>query len=222
MQHWVSVQQDGVSASVLPLDAPMVTLGDINRGAWPEEFGQRPGNVFSYVMNNYWDTNYRAGQGGRFSFHYLITSATLTAENDLSRMGWGEITPLETDLVTSQDKAVTHSDAAQPSEMAADAGSPRSLDGKQGSLLVVDDPNLLLETWKAAEDGDGTILRFLDLGGAERTVTVRTPTLHLNRVTQTDAVERGATAVPLAGDDQFRFAIHPHEIVTLRMVAGSK
>jgi hypothetical protein len=222
VQHWVSVQQDGVSASVLPLDAPMVTLGDINRGAWPEEFGQRPGNIFSYVMNNYWDTNYRAGQGGRFSFHYLITSAASTAENDLSRMGWEEITPLETDLVTSQDKAVTHNDAALPSAMPADAGSPRSLDGKQGSFLVVDDPNLLLETWKPAEDGDGTILRFLDLGAPERTVTVRTPTLHLDRVTQTDAVERGATAVPLTGDDQFHFTIHPHEIVTLRIVAGSK
>ena len=221
-QHWVAVQQDGVSASVFPLDAPMVTLGDINLGAWPEEFGQRPGNIFSYVMNNYWDTNYRAGQGGRFSFHYLITSAPSTSANGLSRMGWEEMTPLETDLVTYQDKAVTHNDAAQPTARPADAGSQRSLDGKQGSFLEVEDPNILLETWKPAEDGDGTILRFLDLGGAERTVTVRTPTLHLDRVTQTDAVERGATAVPLAGDDQFHFTIHPHEIVTIRMVAGSK
>jgi hypothetical protein len=221
-QHWVSAEQDGVSASVLPLDAPMITLGDINRGAWPEEFGQRPGNVFSYVMNNYWDTNYRAGQGGRFSFHFVITSAASTSANDLSRMGWEEITPLETDLVTSQDKAVAHNDAAQPAAATSDADSQRSLDGKQESFLEVDDSNLLLETWKPAEDGDGTILRFLDLGGAERTVTVRTPTLRVDRVTQTDAVERGATAVPLDGDGQFRFNIHPHEIVTLRMVAGSK
>ena len=221
-QHWVSVQQDGVSASVFPVDAPMVTLGDINRGAWPEEFGKRPGNVFSYVMNNYWDTNYRAGQGGHFSFHYLITSATSTSPNDLSRMGWEEVTPLETDLVTSQDKAVAQNDSAQPSGMVADANSAHNLDGKQGSFLDISDPNVLLETWKPAEDGDGTILRFLDLGGSERTVTVRTPTLHLDRVTETDAVERGATVVPLAGDDQFHFTIHPHEIVTLRIVAMQK
>src|SRR5208337_4260233 len=220
VQHWVSVQQDGASASLFPLDAPMVTLGDINRGAWPEEFGQRPGNVFSYVMNNYWDTNYRAGQGGRFSFHYVVTSAASTGANDLSRMGWEEITPLETDAVTGQDKAITNS--VQPSEMPADAGSQRSLDGKQGSFLKVEDPNVLLETWKPAEDGDGTILRFLDLGGAERTVTVRTPTLHLDRVSQTDAVERGRTAVPMVGDDQFHFTIHPHEIVTIRIVEVHK
>ena len=102
------------------------------------------------------------------------------------------------------------------------ACSPNSLDGKQGSFLEVNDPNVLLETWKPAEDGDGTILRFLDLGGAERTVTVRTPTLHLVRVTQTDAVESGATSVPLTANDQFHFKIHPHEIVTLRVIAESK
>jgi alpha-mannosidase len=221
-QHWVSAEQDGVSASVFPLDAPMITLGDINRGAWPEEFGKRPGTVFSYVMNNYWDTNYRAGQGGHFSFHYLITSAPSTSENDLNRRGWEEITPLETDLITSQDKVVAQDDSAQPSGMPVDTNSAHSLDGKQGSFLDVNDPNVLLETWKPAEDGDGTILRFLDLGGSERTVTVRTPTLHLDRVTQTDAVERGAMAVPLARGDQFRFAIHPHEIVTLRIVAMGK
>jgi len=220
VQHWVSVQQDGVSASLFPLDAPMVTLGDINRGAWPEEFGKRPGTVFSYVMNNYWDTNYRAGQGGRFSFHYVITSAATASANDLSRMGWEEITPLETDAVTGQDKAITNS--VQPSGMPLDAGSPRSLDGKQGSFLKVEDPNVLLETWKPAEDGDGTILRFLDLGGAERTVTVRTPTLHLDRVSQTDAVERGGTPVPMVGGDQFHFTIHPHEIVTIRIVEVHK
>jgi hypothetical protein len=221
-QHWVSVQQDGLSGSVLPLDAPMVTLGDINRGAWPEEFGKRPGTVFSYVMNNYWDTNYRAGQGGRFVFHYVVTSAPSTNAADLSRMGWEEITPLETDLVTSQDKALPPTALAQPSGMPVDANSPRVLDGKQASFLEVADPNVLLETWKPAEDGEGTILRFLDLGGAERTMTVRTPALHLDRVDQTDAVERGRTAVPMVGDDQFHFTIHPHEIVTLRMVEVRK
>jgi alpha-mannosidase len=66
VQHWVSVQQDGISGTVMPLDASLVMLGDINRGEWPDTFGQRPGTVFSYIMNNYWDTNYRAEQGGHF------------------------------------------------------------------------------------------------------------------------------------------------------------
>ena len=35
LQHWVSVQEDGISAAVMPLDSALVTLGDINRGVWP-------------------------------------------------------------------------------------------------------------------------------------------------------------------------------------------
>jgi alpha-mannosidase len=227
-QHWVSVEQNGVAATVMPLDAPLITLGDINRGEWPEKFENRTGSVFSYVMNNYWDTNYRAGQGGHFTFHYEVTSAPSTNAADLSRMGWEAITPLEADTVTPQDKALTPTTAtsaggtAQAPSMEAVGKFSMSLDGKQQSLLNVEDANVLLETWKPAEDGNGTILRFLDLGGTERRVAVRTPGLHLESVTQTDAVERGQTAVPMTGSDQFSFTIHPHEIVTLRLVQGSK
>jgi hypothetical protein len=106
VQHWVSVQQDGLSAIVMPLDASLVTLGDINRGAWPNQFGDRPGTVFSYVMNNYWNTNYRAGQGGQFHFRYVITSARETDAPQLSRLGWEEMTPLEAAELTLPDKAL--------------------------------------------------------------------------------------------------------------------
>jgi hypothetical protein len=212
VQHWVSAEQQGVSGTVMPLDAPMVTLGDINRGAWPDRFGQRPGTIFSYIMNNYWDTNYRAAQGGHFTFRYVVTSADATRPEELSRIGWQEATPLEKDIVTGQDKAQAPSaepGSAQPAER---------LDAVQASLLDISDPDVLLETWKPAEDGKGTILRLLDLGGAERTVTVSSPLLHLGSVTQTDAVERGGTPLSLDGEHGFHFTIHPHEIVTLRAV----
>jgi hypothetical protein len=228
VQHWVSVEQDGVSGSVFPLDAPLVTLGDINRGAWPDTFGQRPGTIFSYVMNNYWDTNYRAGQGGHFSFHYVITSAASVSAVDLSRMGWEEITPMERDVVTTQDKAVNfsaqdrHNETLQPSGVPPGTNSSLSLSESQESFLDIRDADVLLETWKPAEDENGTILRFLDFGGTERDVTVRIPWLHLDHVSQTDAVERGQKAVSMDGDNQFHFTIHPHEIVTLRVVEARK
>jgi hypothetical protein len=228
VQHWVSEQQDGVSGTVMPLDAPLVTLGDINRGQWPEKFGERPGTILSYVMNNYWDTNYRAGQGGHFSFHYVVTSAAATNPADLSRMGWEEITPLETDIVTTQDKAVSvaaegqSNGGVQPSGNRPNLNSPVSLDGKQQHFLEVEDPNVLLETWKPAEDGNGTVMRFLDFGGTERTVTVRIPNLSLDHAWQTDAVERGQTALSIASDGQFQFTMHPHEIVTIRVVERNK
>lgn len=204
-QHWASVQQDGVSATVMPLDASLITLGDIFRGNWPTQFGTRTGTIFSYVMNNYWDTNYAAGQGGHFRFRYMITSAPATDAAALSRMGWEEATPLEVDAVTTQDKALEQ---------------PRPLNAKQDSFLKVDDPDLLLETWKPAEDGHGTILRFLDLGGATRTVSVTTPLLQIEKAWQTNAVERNQKVLPLSGSQGFQFTVHPHQLVTIRLIGN--
>jgi hypothetical protein len=175
VQHWVSVDQDGISAAVLPLDAPLVTLGDVTRLQFPEEFGDRKGWIFSYVMNNYWGTNYRPVQGGHFQFRYVVTSAPSTVPSRLSQAGWEEFTPLEVDEITASDKVVDR---------------PEPLDAVQGSFLQTSDQNLLLQAWKIAEDGRGTILRFLDLGGRERRVTVQIPLVNIESAWMTDAVER--------------------------------
>jgi alpha-mannosidase len=203
VQHWVSVEQDGVAGTVMPLDTPLVTLGDINRGAWPTEFSERPGAIFAYAMNNYWHTNYRAAQGGTFRFRFVFTSAALTDAPALSRMGWDAATPLEEDQIRSQDKALD---------------LPRPLDGHEGQFLVLDDPDLLFDTWKPAEDGNGTILRLIDLGGVARTATLKLPLLTLSQVFATDAVERNLKPLALDGANLFQVEIHPHAIVTLRLV----
>ena len=204
VQHWVSVQQDGVSATVMPLDAALVTLGDINRGDWPTAFGQRPGSIFSYVMNNYWHTNYRAAQGGSFRFRYVITSAAQTDAPRLSRMAWEEATPLEQDQIQSQDKAID---------------KPGRLSGDQGTFLSVEDPDLLLDTWKPAEDGKGTILRLIDLGGRTRKVTIGVPLATIAKVMQTDAVERDQGPIEPDGPHAFTIEVRPHQIVTVRLIA---
>jgi len=207
IQHWISVQQDGMSATVMPLDAPLATFGDINRGEWPTEFGQRAGNIFSYAMNNYWHTNYRAAQGGHFRFRYVITSATRTDAAVLSRMGWQESTPLEHDEIRSQDKALD---------------LPRPLNGNEASFLTIDDPDLLLDTWKPAEDGKGTILRFIDLGGEPRTVTVHTPLLSISNIVETDAVERDQKPIDPEDVHTFKIAVRAHQILTVRLIFQSK
>jgi hypothetical protein len=202
VQHWASVQQDGIAASVIPLDASLMTFGDITHLSFPETFGMRRGTLFSYAMNNYWHVNYRAEQGGHFQFRYVVTSTRATDAVDLSHRAWEDFTPLEVSEVTPSDKAVE---------------TKRPLDGTSGSFLNVADPSLVLETWKPAEDGRGTILRFLDLGGPSRIVRVGLPHLILEHAWIADALERNQTEVPLAGTHAFDLAIKPHEIVTVRI-----
>jgi alpha-mannosidase len=206
VQHWICTEGDGIAAAVMPLDAGLATLGDINRGSWPEQFGDRKGSVFSYVMNNYWPTNYRAGQGGAFCFRYVVTSALRPNPAELSRLGWEEMTPLETDEIQSEDKSWSR---------------PPGLDPREDSFLSVDDPALLLETWKPAENGAGTILRLLDLGGPARTVAIRTPWQNLSKVRITDAMERDRRDLPLSGPHSFEVQVFPHQIVTIRIIGSS-
>jgi hypothetical protein len=200
-QHWVAAEQGGVTAALVPVDASLVALGDVVRGKWPLDFGQRPGTVFSYVMNNYWDTNYAAGQGGDFTFRYVLTSGNNLEPAYLSRLGSEEMSPLELDQITSQDKALN---------------SPRPLESAQGSFLQVSNPDVVLVTWKMAEDGDGTILRFLEVAGRESSVEVQTPLLNVAAAWFNDALERkqGRLSVSSHG---FRFSVKPFQIVTVRL-----
>ena len=70
------------------------------------ELGPHRGTIFSYVMNNYWYTNYVAGQGGDFTFRYVITSGRNLEPGQLSRLGWEEMTLLETNEIIENDKEV--------------------------------------------------------------------------------------------------------------------
>ncbi len=201
VQHWVAAEEGGVTAAIIPVDASLVCLGDIFRGTWPKEFGSRPGTIFSYAMMNYWDTNYAAGQGGDFTFRYVLTSGDHLQPARMSRLGWEEMTPAETDQITSQDKALD---------------TPRPLDGVQGSFVQVNQPNVVLVTWKEAEDGKGTVLRFLEVGGEANTVEVQTPLLDVKSAWSSDAMERKQTALTTSAHG-FSFPVKPYQIVTVRL-----
>ena len=205
VQHWVAADQDNVSAALVPVDAHLVTLGDIVRGAWPREFGSRKGTIFSYLMSNYWETNWPAGQGGDYTFRYAITSGRELSAGTLSRLGWEEMSPLEVNEIQSQDKAIN---------------PPRPLDSTEGSFLQVDPPNVVLVTWKRAEDDQGTILRFVEVDGQRGTVGVKVPILNLQNAWVCNAMENNQQPINVSGH-RLEFSIKPFEIVTIRVQGTS-
>jgi hypothetical protein len=206
VQHWVAADQDGVAAALVPVDAPLMTLGDIIRGTWPKEFGRRAGTIFSAVMNNYYFTNYAAGQGGDFTFRYAFTSGGSLEPGYLSRMGREEMSPLEIDQITPQDKAIN---------------SPRPLPAGQESFLNIDQPGVVLVTWKNAEDGDGTVLRFLEVAGKPAQVDAEAPLLDVKGAWMADALERKQEPLAISPHG-FRFSVKPFQIVTVRLEGAAR
>ncbi len=111
------------------------------------------------------------------------------------------MTPAEFDQITPQDKALA---------------TPRPLEAAAGSFLQIDQPNVVLVTWKMAEDGDGTVLRFLEVGGQANTVEVQTPRLDVKSAWSSDALERKQSALATSAHG-FRFSVKPFQIVTVRL-----
>jgi alpha-mannosidase len=200
-QSWAAVGGRGLTVCLVNRDSFLWTFGDIVRGTWPKEFGRRAPVLFSYVMNNYWNTNYVAAQGGDFTFRYVLTSAPALDPAATARLGWEETTPLERTLVKSQDQTYP---------------ARKSLPAAQSSFLSVDNPAVLLSAWKQSEDGEGTVLRFIELGGARESVKVSGPLLKSASGQSCNAVEECDRAVA-SGAGGLSFEMRPRQIFTLRI-----
>jgi alpha-mannosidase len=115
-------------------------------------------------------------------------------------MGWEALTPLETDEITYEDKSVDR---------------PAPLDSVQGGFLNVDDPGVVLLTWKQAEDHNGYILRFLEIAGRPTTVDVSSPILDIESAWNCNAMEENQQSLAVSGQG-VKFPVKPYEIVTVR------
>jgi hypothetical protein len=207
-QNWVSAGEAGAEVSLVSTDSFLWTFGDIVRGTWPTEFKPKGSTVFSYVLNNYWGTNYIAAQGGDFTFRYALTSAPKLDAAAMSRLGWEQTTPLERTLVKSQDKA---------------APAPDPLPASRMSFLETSDPSVLLSAWKHAEEGEGMVLRFIELGGAQgaRQVRVSSPLFGAFDRRACNAVEDCAQA-SAGGAGSFNFETRPRQILTFKLASAQR
>ena len=156
VQNWVEFSGKDARVVWSPVEAPLVQFGDINTGKWLKELDLTNAWVFSYAMNNYWMTNFKASQEGRVEFHYSLTSAPPpgagTAADSVSdrvaasRFGWDVHTPLVATWLPARNKGRIKT-----------AGE---------SFLSVDKPNIIVQAlWL---DADGTpVARLREIAGKD-------------------------------------------------------
>ncbi len=201
VQHWVAATEGGVTAEIVPVNSSLVTFGGIVRGKWPAKFGKRVGTIFSYVMNNYWNTNYVAAQGGKFTFRYVMTSGRDLTPAEMGWFGWNEMTPIEVDRVTPND---------------ARYWRRSSMFKPEKSFLKMNSRDVVLSDWKRAQNNRGTIMRFIEMNGSTDTVCVSTPLVQVRSVWECDAMERDERKLPLTTSG-FKFIIKPFQVETIRV-----
>lgn len=202
IQKWMAVHDAGLSVGIAPIDAPLASFGDINRGLWPAGFHPKSSTLFSYAMNNYWHTNYRAGQGGTFTFRYVMTSAERFDPAALSRMGWQSMEPPAIGQIASHEKV---------------ANTQGQLPASGTSFLEIDNPDVALVTWKLAEDGSGTILRLKEIAGRPENVAIGFSHSSVRSATLCDAVEDDLHTLQVSAN-HVHITVPSRGVVTLRVI----
>jgi hypothetical protein len=177
--HWVWLHEgnDGVLWS--GPDTPLFTLNDVFRGAWRRTIVP-DGTLFAYAMNNYWHTNYAASQGGPVTFRFRLS---LLAPGDVAepvRRGWAACEPL-------------YVSPSYTNEM------PGPLIAKDRALFYAD-KGVMIVGAKPADNGEGAIVKLLDVAGQARSVGVWPAAYAFKLARRTTLVEQNGDAIAVGAD----------------------
>lgn len=180
IQRWLTVQTDAGTVVWSSPDTPLVQLCAPQSGKWLDELPITNGTILAYAMNNYWFTNYKAGQDGRFTFRYSLTSGDSIDAAAATQFGLSVQHPLVATVVA--------------------AGKDTPLPAVN-SYCSVAPPNVELSCVKPAEDGKGIIIRVHETGGqaCDARISVKLP--EVSSALLCDLVERNhGPAVLAAGE----------------------
>jgi hypothetical protein len=94
VQSWVDVSNDQRGITWATPDAPLIEIGAMTaEKRWLKETDNAQ-NFFSYVMNNYWHTNYKADQEGTVAFRYSLQPHGEFLIEEIVRFGMSQREPL--------------------------------------------------------------------------------------------------------------------------------
>jgi len=106
-EKWVDISNQDYGVTFVTNDAPEIEIGEITTDA--NAFGWlsyiKPSQtIYSYVMNNYWGTNYKASQDGPVMFSYSLHPHGMFISSTAERIAAEESDPLIVNPVTENAK----------------------------------------------------------------------------------------------------------------------
>ncbi|MEK6255667.1 MAG: hypothetical protein N2B05_13315, partial [Gemmatimonadales bacterium] len=146
LERWADLHDDAGGLQFVSLDIPGIQLGSLGTDAtvagWRDSTDPAP-VLYSYVMNNYWETNYRAGQNGPHELRYTLRPHGEFDEAEAERFA----------LQVAQPLVTRRTGLAAPVP-----GAPLqvSVDGAIVTLLRAhgDGPGLLLRLYNPSDEAD--------------------------------------------------------------------
>jgi alpha-mannosidase len=150
---WADVSNKDLGITWITLDAPLVEVGGItatllggqsNPAVWRKTI-EPTQKLYSWALNNHWETNYRAYQEGHIQFRYILQPHR------------------SFDPVASSKLATAF---AQPLIVAPAIGG-----GRPQSLLTLDNSAVVVESLRPSVDGKAWMLTLYNPGTSSASVT---------------------------------------------------
>ena len=184
--RWVDVSNDDFGVTWVTRDAPLVEVGgitvDVSKpfepGAWIRKL-EPTQTFYSYVMNNYWETNYKASQEGPTMFRYAIRPHEKFDAAAAARFGIETSQPLIAVPVDPKTAVTNSFFTVEPKEVLVTSLKP-SLDKK--ALIVRlfnagDKPAAAKITWSDPAPGQVALTKISEAPGEPVSGPIQLPPL---------------------------------------------
>jgi alpha-mannosidase len=165
IQDFTALRSDSGQIVFVSPEIPMVQLGDINLGKFrrvgtstpdpsPKGEGRYPasGYIYSWVLNNYWTTNFLASQEGELKWSYQVSSSADPSNALATRFGMENRVPFLSRVFPA---------SVRPDTLLA----PRSFYNSQEN-------NVVLVSARPASGGKGIVLQLRETAGRADSVAV--------------------------------------------------
>ncbi len=177
LQRWARVEGKGRDAVWATVDAPLVQFGNLNTGRWGQNMSFEKPLLYSWVMNNYWFTNFLVSQRGDFVFRYAVAGGDQAASDAAAqRFGMEACSPLKGTVATGRGEGAW-----------------------RRSFLRLEPAEVVAVALKEAEKESGTLilrLRNYGAGPANARIRLQAP-FSLNAAARASILEEERTKLPL-------------------------
>ncbi len=168
VQNFASVRNDKEQIVMVSNEVPLMQFGNINLGRFKAGAVPETNNIYSWVMSNYWVTNFNADQHGEVEWTYALTSSSDNSDGFATQYAWTQRIPLLARVIPA----------------GKDSGSKKIA----GSVLDINPHHLLLVNMAPVAGENAVILYLREIAGKPAELNITSPYLNGIKLMECDAV----------------------------------
>lgn len=155
VQNFTAARNSEMQIIVSTDEIPLFLMGEMMDDPYRIDHRHKGQHLYSWVMNNYWTTNFRASQEGELRWTYSLTSSSNVANSAAAEFGRGNRTPL-------------YARVNPPSATKSTSSNP-----KEKSFLRIEAANIVTVSCRPTRHGNkSVILNIIETDGKKTNLEI--------------------------------------------------